>query len=113
MKEFLLLLLFVLPFQFAWGAAGAVCLHQSEPSSHFGHHYNVSKQDDSESRDDGSPIGEADDCQTCGSQSLNIVALSVSLPEAASVSGDFAHANLALSSPTPDRPERPDWHQAS
>ena len=107
----LALLLFVLPFQFAWGAAGAVCLHQPELSSHFGHHYKVSKQDGSDSRDVGSPIGEADDCQTCGSQSFNIVTLSVSLPEPALASGDFAHPQLARSSPISDRPERPDWRQ--
>ena len=109
MKKLLLLLLIVLPFQFAWAAAGAVCVHQSESSSHFGHHYEVSKQDGSDSRDAGSPIGDADDCPTCGSQSFNVVALSVSLPDAASVSGDFAHTTLSLSSRSPDRPERPDW----
>ena len=109
MKRLLLLLLFVLPFQFAWAAAGAVCLHQAEPPSHFGHHAKVSKQNSSDPRDGGSLAGDADDCQTCGSHAFKIAMPSVSLPDIASARGDFVHVASLRSPLPPDRPERPQW----
>ncbi|MFO1315472.1 MAG: hypothetical protein U1F58_07685 [Burkholderiales bacterium] len=109
MRKVLLLLLFVLPFQFAWAAAGAACLHQSEPTSHFGHHAKVAKQANSDPRDGGSLPSDADDCPTCGSHSLKIAAQIATLPEVATVAAGFAHVAPVLSSHPPDRPERPNW----
>lgn len=109
MKRLLLLLLFVLPFQFAWAAAGAVCLHQPESPSHFGHHAKLTKQGSSDPRDGGSLAGDADDCQTCGSHAFKIAMPSASLPDVASARAEFMHVASLLSSLPPDRPERPQW----
>jgi hypothetical protein len=37
-RAFLILLLALLPLQYAWAAAAAYCDHEAGKSSHFGHH---------------------------------------------------------------------------
>lgn len=66
MKKFLLiLLLFMIPFQFSWAAAAVYCQHEQAPSSHFGHHTHQHKAQDSNTDADKSVEKYHGDCESC------------------------------------------------
>jgi cytochrome c5 len=66
----LVLLLLVLPLQFAWAAAAPYCAHEATPaaSKHPGHHQHVHQggSDVAKAGDDGNGIGtDHTDCASC------------------------------------------------
>lgn len=110
MKRFLLILLLVLvPFQFAWATAGSYCQHETGASSvHFGHHahQHQGKADTSNAK---AKLGKIDiDCPSCHGAGC---ALFLTHVEPVTVPLDKTAAEprvLLYTSHIPDGPRRPD-----
>lgn len=111
MKKLLLIfLLCIVPFQFAWAAAGAYCKHETDAAPvHFGHHAHH-HQINAEKPETPSKVGKLHpDCGSCHGTSFalfqepfladRVVASGTSLPK--------AKAEI-YSSHIPDGPLRPD-----
>lgn len=130
-KLFLILLLAILPLQYAWSAAAAYCGHEQEQSqqkrSHFGHHshqhnaqaepqHDVNGSNDRNDSDDGKLPGKAKvhaDCAVCHH------AVQASLLSGASPPPDAAGAAyppssmLHFTSHIAEGPKKPDWRRAA
>ncbi len=108
-KLLLILLLAIVPFQFAWAAAGVYCQHENGAASqHFGHHAHQhhGKSDGADSKTKASKVHL--DCSSCHGSGCAIspaeVVGGLTLP---------AEAYLDLAPPSytshiPDSPRRPD-----
>ncbi|MYM69670.1 hypothetical protein GTP45_22900 [Pseudoduganella sp. FT55W] len=108
-KLLLILLLAVLPIQYAWSMAAVYCQHEPSKVSHFGHH---GHQHQAQSDDDGagsSKLSKHGDCEVCHH------ALQVSLPGADAVLTAAPAAAYAppgalhYHSYIADGPPRPNW----
>ena len=111
-KLFFLVLLLILPVQFAWAAAAGYCRHETgEATKHFGHHeHQHCTAQDGVSKDSKAPssLGADSDCGVCHlsaaqlvpSTKANIVVTSAEPPR-------FA-CGARFDSHVPSRPERPD-----
>lgn len=115
----LIVLLLVLPLQFAWAAGAPYCAHETAPAAakHFGHHEHLHQGggDAALADDDGGNEGLGTyhaDCEACH------LGASATLPSptvhiAAMPSGAvLAAAQLPYRSHVPSGPERPDRAQA-
>ena len=114
----ILLLLAVLPLQFAWGAAAAYCGHEKAPSAgHFGHHSHQhqakAESDSGSAAKKASVLADDLDCafchlgcvQPCASQTTSVAAIQSSV---------LALTTLHLpDSGRPGRIERPKWSLAA
>lgn len=118
MRRWLILfLVFVLPLQLSWAAAGIACTHETGPAAdHFGHHVHQ-HQDSGKSVEHGKSVadkGQADaDCPYCH----------VSVPTPV-VEFHFFDAPLTSSTALPEplswrawvfeeAPEKPNWRMPS
>lgn len=118
MRRWLILfLVFVLPLQLSWAAAGIACAHETGPAAdHFGHHVHQ-HQDSGKSVEHGKSVadkGQADtDCPYCH----------VSVPTPV-VEFHFFDAPLTSSTALPESlswrawvfeeaPEKPNWRMPS
>jgi hypothetical protein len=127
-KLFLILLLAILPLQYAWSAAAAYCGHEQEQSqqkrSHFGHHshqHNAQAEpqhdgNDGNDSNDGKLPGKAKvhaDCAVCHH------AVQASLLSGAAPPPDAAGAAyppsfvLHFTSHIAEGPKKPDWRRAA
>lgn len=110
LRRFILLcLVFVLPFQMAWAAAGAYCEHeQGQAAHHFGHHDHVHK---STPADKNNAKGAFDsDCSAHAQASLQAfatatVALGLPIERSVQQAPDTHLQNRLVI----DRPDRPQW----
>ena len=65
-KLLLILLLTILPIQYSWSMAAVYCQHESETTSHFGHHGHQHQSLSDEGGDHGKPAKKAHgDCEVC------------------------------------------------
>ncbi|WP_295856272.1 cation efflux protein, CzcI family [uncultured Xylophilus sp.] len=115
-----ILLLALLPFQFAWSAAAQYCAHGSEAPArvHFGHHAHEhgagSHASGADKGDDGGAAklmlhADCGQCHmACGLAPVGVPALAHPVPAAfaAPHQGDAARP-----AGWPDRPERPQWQR--
>ncbi|HEU4776403.1 MAG TPA: cobalt-zinc-cadmium resistance protein [Telluria sp.] len=110
MKRLILIILLALvPLQFAWAAAGAYCLHEEGTSSlHFGHHAHT-HQAKSDSSDSKTKVNKAHlDCSSCHAPANVIWNAAPSLKVLSSQGERYAPVSLLYSSFIPDGPRRPD-----
>jgi hypothetical protein len=111
MRRFIfLLVVFLLPLQFAWGAVAAYCQHeQGAASGHFGHHEHVHKAEHGKKADAGQWAAD-NDCGTCHAAGLTALT-GASAPAATPLVRQppmEALAHPALAAPQ-EPPERPQW----
>lgn len=120
-----ILLLFILPVQFAWSAAAAYCQHEDAPAkTHIGHHVHEHKAgNDTGSKASGQHLGESssakagkllgdNDCGYCHFSVVKpMVSEAVKLDSTATFSLHAA-SKKTFSSRGPDLLERPNWRIA-
>jgi hypothetical protein len=120
-----ILLLFVLPVQFAWSAAAAYCQHEQVPTkTHIGHHVHEHEASgEFGSKTSGEHLGDKsgsksiklvgdNDCGYCHlSFAKPLVAEELKFDASAAYAVDFA-SNQAFRSRGPDLLERPNWRVA-
>jgi len=117
-----ILLLFVLPVQFAWSAAAAYCQHEQVlVKPHIGHH--VHEHEDAENKASAKQFGDKsasksiklvgdNDCGYCHlSLAKPLVSVAMTFESQAALIVDTA-SNQAFRSRGPDLLERPNWRAA-
>jgi len=109
-----ILLLLVLPFQFAWSSAAAYCGHETSGSAkHFGHHVHVHKDASADAKHALGTAAPDLDCSVChlGAPALpaEFATVAVAVPRAPFMPPD------EMSPPSADAqgPERPNWPLAA
>lgn len=109
-----ILLLVLLPFQFAWAAAAPLCAHETDPNAkfHFGHHSSGSVTDPSKKTTDMPDQDRGDGCSLCHLGSSQVATM-----ESIVAVADFRHApsrtaSTLFESHIPIGPDGPDWHPA-
>ncbi|KQV85084.1 hypothetical protein ASD15_08155 [Massilia sp. Root351] len=131
-KLFLILLLAVLPLQYAWSAAAAYCGHEQEQSQHFGHHAHQHNAqagahdgDDASGDGDGAadggghsgkPPGNAKvhaDCAVCHHAVQASILAGMATPPDTASAGYPPSSDLRFTSHIADGPKKPDWHPAA
>ena len=108
-KLLLILLLTILPIQYAWSMAAVYCQHEPAKVSHFGHHGHEHQAQSDEDPDHDKPVKVHSDCEVCH----HAVQASV-LEDGGGVVQPLAqwHAAPPLTdylSYIPDGPQRPNW----
>ena len=108
-KILLILLMVLLPVQFAWSAAAVYCQHEKGGSLHFGHHTHEHK-DKAEQKIGDSKLTKADnDCEYCHLFYHPYLTNEV-LRLAPSENVDHAAlTHTSYSSHIPNRPPKPNW----
>ena len=108
-KLLLILLLTILPIQYAWSMAAVYCQHEPAKVSHFGHHGHQHQAQSDEDPDHGKPVKVHSDCEVCH----HAVQASVLEDGAMAVQpAAQAHAAPLLTdylSYISDGPRRPNW----
>lgn len=127
-KLFLILLLAILPLQYAWSAAAAYCAHEQGKSQHFGHHAHqhnaqaeTAHDDDADNNDvdgngDGQPAGKAKvhaDCAVCHHAVQASLLAAMAPPPTAAGAAYPPPSDPRFSSHIADGPKKPDWHPAA
>ena len=128
-KLFLILLLAILPLQYAWSAAAAYCGHEQEQSQHFGHHaHQHNAQAGSHDGDDaGGDGGDGDgsngklpgnakvhaDCAVCHHAVQASILAGMAPPPDAASAGYPPSSDLRFTSHIADGPKKPDWRSAA
>jgi cytochrome c553 len=109
-KLILILLLFILPFQFSWAAAGSYCQHeQGAGAHHFGHHAHQ-HQINADTPQDKSEAGKMHaDCNAChGAGCVVFIAAIPVLGILPAVREYVEPCPISYTSHIPDGPRRPD-----
>ena len=111
-RFFFLVLLLILPFQFAWAAATGYCLHETgEARKHFGHHEHQHRTaQDGVSKDSKAPssLGADNDCGVCQFSAAQLVPVTqTDLAITSTEPPRFAYG-ARYDSHIPSGPERPD-----
>lgn len=115
-RRLVILLLMLLPFQFAWSAAATYCAHEADASvRHFGHHVHVHKAGKAMdgSKHAGALSAPDDDCSACH---LSAPTLPPDVPAITVTQPDIAPPVVVLVphlSAFADTPERPNWPLAA
>ncbi|WP_404299887.1 hypothetical protein [Alicycliphilus denitrificans] len=113
MRRLLLVLLLVfIPLQSVWAAAAAYCSHEAAPSAvHFGHHVHQHHGDD-----DGDKAGTSlaktaldMDCHACHSMANALHQDASATPLWVQDMQLAPPLRFTLPTPSPQRPERPNW----
>lgn len=120
-----ILLLLVLPVQFAWSAAAAYCQHEQVPAkAHIGHHAHEHEAGgDTGSKASGQHLGDksaSKSLKLLGDNDCGYCQLSLAkplMPVALQLDGNAAFMRDTTPSPAfrsrgPDRLERPNWRLA-
>jgi hypothetical protein len=63
-KLFLILLLTILPIQYAWSMAAVYCQHETSKVTHFGHHGHQHQAQSDDGADQGK-LSKHGDCEVC------------------------------------------------
>lgn len=113
MRKWLVMFLLVfLPLQVSWAAAASYCQHEAGASAkHFGHHAHQHKAADGKdaSSDPAKTLGGDPDCASCHAGCLSVLPGNVKLASLIGSSMDVADYRERLTSPIPERLERPQW----
>ncbi|MCW5662339.1 MAG: hypothetical protein KIT35_00750 [Piscinibacter sp.] len=116
-RLFVLFLLVILPFQFAWGAAAAYCAHEKAVGAgHFGHHghqhrVSAAKADADSDGAANRAGGMADDpdCATCHLGCVPPPKHQAAMAPDVPIVPIVMHPSLRADKLRPDRIERPKW----
>jgi hypothetical protein len=116
-KILLILLLFVIPFQFSWAAAAVYCQHEAGSSSHFGHHshqHKVQDQDQNKAKDSKTDAAKSlekyhGDCESCHLFSHASLISAFAEPARLDAQGHLQPRPRSYRSHIPAPPKRPDW----
>jgi len=108
-KILLILLLTILPIQYAWSMAAVYCQHEPAKAAHFGHHGHQHQAQAGDDAGQDKPAKVHSDCEVCHH------AVQASVPAGAALV--LAAAPCAHAPPSPSRylsfisdgPARPDW----
>ena len=108
-KLLLILLLTILPIQYAWSMAAVYCQHEPAKVTHFGHHGHQHQAQSDEDPDHSKPVKVHSDCEVChhAVQASVLKDTGVAVARAAGI-----HAAPPLSaylSYISDGPRRPNW----
>lgn len=117
-----LLMLIILPLQFAYAVAAMYCQHESgQGASHFGHHAHVHDEGDhhggsvakaeKKSTEQKGKLSVDNDCSGCHLSKPELLAEPVKVPELRPESASPSGAMVAYRSADPHRLERPSWMQ--
>jgi hypothetical protein len=125
-KLFLILLLAILPFQYAWSAAAAYCEHEQGKSTHFGHHSHQHTVQAEPGHDGDDAHNEGDDghkppakgkmhadCAVCQFSVQASLLDSLAPPPGLAGTAYPPGADPRFSSHIADGPKRPDWLPAA
>jgi hypothetical protein len=131
-KLFLILLLAILPLQYAWSAAAAYCGHEQEQSQHFGHHAHqhnaqAGSHDGDGDGGDGDNAGDDDgstgklpgsakvhaDCAVCHHAVQASILEGMAPPPDTASAGYPPSSDPRFTSHIADGPKKPDWHPAA
>ncbi|WP_332856617.1 hypothetical protein [Duganella sp. S19_KUP01_CR8] len=108
-KILLILLLTILPIQYAWSMAAVYCQHEPAKVTHFGHHGHQHQAQSDDGADQGKPAKVHSDCEVCHH------AVQASLPGGVAPVPAVAPGGHAPPLPSQylshisDRPARPNW----
>jgi hypothetical protein len=108
-RLFLVLLMFLLPAQFAWALAGSYCTHEQTPGiSHFGHHFHAhqAQSDDGSSQ---SSLKLHPDCSSCFASTVGVLQANIPTFDLSQATVAHPQSILLLPSALPAEPERPKW----
>ena len=107
-KYLLILLMLILPVQYAWSAAAVYCQHEQGAPSHFGHHAHAHKASPD---DHGHPkVKSLDtDCEYCHMFSHAFFVPFDARPTVHVALNHAVPATLSYTSHIPRRPPRPNW----
>ena len=110
-RLFVLLLLAFLPLQSVWAVAASYCMHEAVPAvAHFGHHVHAHHEGHADGAGASAAKAGADmDCHACHGMgnALHMDAVAPPLRLAGTRPAPFVLP--LLQSPSPHRPERPNW----
>ena len=112
MRRFILLLfVFVLPLQFAWGAAARYCEHEStKAASHMGHHAHKHEQATGAAEQKTASAGAEDpDCGYCHMGCAQPLATQSPSLDPASASVQVSQQPVASRYRAPSLIDRPKW----
>lgn len=125
-RLFLILLLAILPLQYAWSAAAAYCGHEQEQSQHFGHHahqhnaqagsHDGDGDDTGAGGGDGKLPGKAKvhaDCAVCHHAVQASILAGMAPPPDAASAGYPPSSDFNFTSHIADGPKKPDWLPAA
>ncbi len=111
-KFFFLVLLLILPVQFAWAAATGYCRHETgEAAKHFGHHEHQHRTaQDGVSKDSEAPssLGADSDCGVCQLSAAQLVPSTKAVIAITSAEPPRFACGARYDSYIPSGPERPD-----
>ena len=108
----LFFLLALLPLQFTWAAAAGYCSHEAVPNTaHFGHHAHAHHGDDAAEKTGASSAQTASDmdCHACHGMSNALYQDTSATPLWAQDMQLAPPVRFSLPTPSPQRPERPNW----
>ena len=113
-RLFVLLLLAFLPLQSVWAVAASYCTHEAVPAvAHFGHHVHA-HHEGHEGHADGAGASAAKagadmDCHACHGMGDALHTDAVAPPLRLAGTRPAPFVLPLLQSPSPHRPERPNW----
>lgn len=113
-RLFVLLLLAFLPLQSVWAVAASYCTHEAVPAAaHFGHHVHA-HHEGHEGHADGAGASAAKagadmDCHACHGMGNALHTDAVAPPLRLAGTRPAPFVLPLLQSPSPHRPERPNW----
>lgn len=108
-KYLLILLMLILPVQYAWSAAAVYCQHEQNSPFHFGHHAHQHKVKSEESGSHGKVKMADTDCEYCHMFS-HAFFIPFDTRPMAPIEQSYAWPNtISYTSHIPQRPPRPNW----
>jgi len=108
-KYLLILLMLILPVQYAWSAAAVYCQHEQKSPFHFGHHAHQHKASSDEHGGHGKVNSADTDCEYCHMFSHAFFVPFDARSTAPLAVNYAAPASIPYTSHIPRRPPRPNW----
>lgn len=112
-KILLIVLLTILPIQYAWSMAAVYCQHEQGKVTHFGHHGHQHQVQADDQSDHGTPskakANAHGDCEVCHHAVQASVLDHVAVAAPAAASGYAAPSYFLYLSHIAEGPPRPNW----
>ncbi|MES2162947.1 MAG: hypothetical protein V4476_17455 [Pseudomonadota bacterium] len=108
-KLLLILLLTILPIQYAWSMAAVYCQHEPAKVTHFGHHGHQHRAQSDDGADQGKAVKVHSDCAMCHHAVQASVPAGFALALAFTVGGHAPPLPSQYLSHISDGPVRPNW----
>ena len=108
-KILLIVLLTILPIQYAWSMAAVYCQHEPAEVPHFGHHGHQHQAQADDGTDDGKPAKVHSDCEVCHHAVQASLPAADALAPAVAPDGHAPPLPALYMSHISDGPARPNW----